>query len=144
MGPSWVWVLSKNLRPDPRPGPVRNPAPKITKIPCIYIYIFLYSNPNPSFLHSSAADIHTPSVLTPHLSLAVPHFSSVQHSLSLSSRSQPIRHSLSHASLTSSPSLRIEKKTPSTADASFRRISGHPTCKFYFFFLFLFVSKFWI
>ena len=42
VGPSWVWVLSKNLRPDLRPGPIRNPAPKITKIPCIYIYIYSY------------------------------------------------------------------------------------------------------
>ena len=51
---------------------------KLQKYPVyIYIYIFLYSNPNPSFLHSSASDTHTPSVLTPHLSPAVPHFSLV-------------------------------------------------------------------
>ena len=96
MGPSWVWVLSKNLRLDPRPGPVRNPAPKITKIPCIYIYIFLYSNPNPSFLHSSAADTHTLSILNPHLSPAIPHFNSVQHS---DTPSPSLPHSLTPPSL---------------------------------------------
>ena len=69
--------------------------PKITKIPSIYIYIFLYSNPNPSFLHSSAAthaDTHTPLVLTPHVS---PNNSKMEKSRALSSSIWLSRFSLS-------------------------------------------------
>ena len=56
------------------------------KLQKYHVYIFLYSNPNPSFLHSSAANTHTPSPSFLNLSPAIPHFSSVRHSLSLSSR----------------------------------------------------------
>ena len=118
----------------------------------LYIYIYIYSNPNPVIPHFFT--LQQPTFTLPQSEL----LTSVRQSLisaqsdtpspsthAVSQSNTPSRpHSLSHASLASSPSLRIKKETPSTANASFRRIGNHPTCKFYFFFLFLFVSKFWI
>ena len=71
--PKWVQVgfgfYQKTRDPTQDLAQLETQHLKLQKYP-VYIYIFLYSNPNPSFLHSSAADTHTPSVLTPHLNSA--------------------------------------------------------------------------
>ena len=157
----------KNPRPDPRPdlrpGLVKNLAPKIIKMP--FLYIFLYSNPNQLIPHFIFFTLQTSAV-----ALTLLHSSLLPNRQSLilpqSGSPSPSAHAVSQSRLpqscllTLTPSItppspphphssRLTPSSPvtppaSTADASFRRIACHPTCKFYFFFLFLFVSKFWI
>ena len=130
-----------------------------------FLYIFLYSNPNRLILHFIFFTLQTSAVaftllhsslLPNRQSLILPQSGSPSPSAYAVSQSRLPQSCL----LTLTPSItppssphphssRLTHSSPvtppaSTADASFRRIACHPTCKFYFFFLFLFVSKFWI